>query len=59
MDDEDDYGFNDTTPEETLIETYENDLDVINVFLDEMDELENWSFSEVESSEEIISFKIF
>jgi hypothetical protein len=57
--DEMSFGFDSTTPEELLNEAYEKDLELVEALLDEIEETENWTFSEAESSDTIISFKIF
>jgi len=58
-DDEQEFGFDSTSPEELLLETYAEDLEKIQEFLDEYEEIDNWTFSEPETSETIISFRIF
>jgi hypothetical protein len=56
---ESDFSFEESSPEELLIETYTEDLEKLQEFLDENEETENWTFSEPETSDTIISFKIF
>jgi len=56
---ESEFNFEESSPEELLIETYCNDLEKLQEFLDENEETENWTFSEPETSDTIISFKIF
>ena len=56
---ESEFSFEESSPEELLIETYTEDLEKLQEFLDENEETENWTFSEPETSDTIISFKIF
>jgi hypothetical protein len=58
-DDEQEYGFDVTSPEELLLEAYQEDLEKIQEFLDINEEGDNWTFSEPETSDTIISFRIF
>ena len=59
--DEDDfeYCFNSTSLEEYLTQAYDEDLQQLEEFLDELDETNNLSFSDSEIVDDIISFKIF
>ena len=45
--------------EELLQESYNQDFMLLERFLDELEELDNWTFSEPETIENVISFKIF
>ena|SRR5208283_5484192 len=56
---DDDFSFNATSSEELLQETYHEDLELIEEFLDKIEELDNWTFSDSETNENVISFKIF
>ena len=56
---EPEYSFESSSPEELLLEAYQEDLEKIQNFLDEYEEIDNWTFSEPETSDTIISFKIF
>jgi hypothetical protein len=53
------FSFESSSPEELLLEAYQEDLEKLQEFLDENEETENWTFSEPETSETIISFRIF
>ena len=57
-DDDEEYGFDAESPEELLLEAYTEDLDTIQEFLDEYDEYDNWLFSEPDTNETTISFRI-
>lgn len=59
QDDELYFNFEASSSEELLQETYKEDLDLIEVFLDEIDELDNWTLSDPETNDNLISFKIF
>ncbi len=62
-DDEDEdaplFDFESSSSEELLQDAYDEDILLIEQLLDELEESGNWSFSEPEISENIISFKIF
>lgn len=58
-DDENLFSFESTSSEELLLEAYDKDYDLLTEFLDEIEEGENWSFSEPNIMENTISFKIF
>jgi hypothetical protein len=58
-DDELQFDFESESPEELLLETYNDDLELIEGLFDELEESDNWSFSEPEIIENVISFKIF
>jgi len=47
-----------TSPEELLLQGYEEDKEAIELFLDGLNE-DCWSFSDPEIGETVISFKIF
>ena len=57
-DDDEDYDFQAQSPEELLLDAYIEDLDNIQELLDEYEESENWLFSEPETNETTISFRI-
>jgi len=60
QDDDDDYfNFEATSSEELLQEAYQEDLEKLQELLDEIEETGNWNFSDFESIENIISFKVF
>jgi hypothetical protein len=58
-DEEPEFSFEVSSPEELLLEAYNEDVEEIQEFLDEYEEFDNWTFSEPETSETNISFKIF
>jgi hypothetical protein len=60
-DDEEELGFSfeAKSAEEILQESYEEDLEVLEGFLDEIEETGNWTFSDPETVGNIISFRIF
>jgi hypothetical protein len=58
-DDESNYCFDSTTPEEQLISAYGEDFKLLEEFFDEIEEDGEWSYSEPETGEYTISFKIF
>lgn len=45
--------------EELLQEAYEKDNEKLTAFIDQLEEMDNWTFSDPETIDEIISFKIF
>jgi hypothetical protein len=53
------FGFETASSEELLHEAYDDDLERLEGLLDELEENDNWSFSEPEIAESVISFKIF
>lgn len=59
--DNDEYVFNyeNRCDEEILIEAHHEDLENIQLFLDELDELRNWNFSDYEIVDDVILFKLF
>ena len=59
-DDEDIYNqFESTTADEILDEVSNNYIEKLKLFLDNLNELENWTFSEPDIIEDTISFKLF
>jgi hypothetical protein len=58
-DDEYVFNYDSKCDEELLIEAYHQDLDKIQLFLDELNEMENTSFSDYEIVDDVILFKIF
>jgi len=59
QDDDDYFNFEATSSEELLQEAYQEDLEKLQELLDEIEETGNWNFSDFESIENIISFKVF
>ena len=58
-DDEESFGFEALSPEELLLEAHQDDLFIFEGLLDEIEETGNWSYSEPEVGEKVISFRIF
>jgi len=58
-DEEPEFSFETSSPEELLLEAYTEDLEELQEFLDEYEEIDSWTFSEPETSETNISFRIF
>lgn len=58
-DDEYVFNYDSKCDEELLIEAYHQDLEKIQLFLDELNEMENLSFSDYEVIDDVILFKIF
>jgi hypothetical protein len=58
-DDELQFDFESASTEELLLEAYDADFQKIEELLDELEESDNRSFSEPETNENVISFKIF
>jgi hypothetical protein len=60
-DDDDDeiFMFESESSEELLNDAYDNDLKTIQEFIEENDELDEWTFLEPEINNNIISFKVF
>ena len=56
---EPEFSFESASPQELLLEAYHKDLEAIELFLDELEEYDNWTISEPETSDTVISFKIF
>ena len=63
VDDEDDedygFSFDAESPEELLLEAYREDLELLETLLDEIEESENWTVSEPETIDNLITFKLF
>jgi hypothetical protein len=59
QEDELNFSFETSSSEELLEEAYHEDLELIKEFLDGIEELDNWTFSDSETNDNIISFKIF
>ena len=61
LDDEEDnmFGFEALSGEELLLEAYQEDLEKFNDLLDRLEETSNWTLSETETVENIISFNIY
>lgn len=57
-DDETEFNFDKISPEELLLEVYNDDLEKIQEFFDKIEETNNWTFSEPTNSKTVISFKI-
>jgi hypothetical protein len=57
--DEDISGFEIECDEELLLEAYHEDIEKVKLFLDELNETENWNFSEHETVDDVILFKLF
>ena len=53
------FDFESSSSQELLLEAYNDDLEAIELFLDELEESDNWTISEPETSDTVISFKIF
>ena len=60
-DDEEDftYAFNVVSSEESLQETCDGELELIKQYINELDEFNDWSFSDPDVDDTTISFKIF
>jgi hypothetical protein len=57
--DELEFDFESSSSEELLHEAYNKDHELLEIFLDEIDEFNNWTLSDPEINENVISFKIF
>ena len=53
------WSFNLSDEEELLIDAYHEDLEKIQLFLDELNEMENLNFSDYEIVDDVILLKIF
>ena len=53
------FGFNSCGSEELLEDAYAEDFEKIINYLDEIDEFNNWTFSDADIVDDLISFKIF
>lgn len=58
-DEEQAFSFESLSTEELLQEAYDKDLILLEGLLDELEEYDNWTFSEPDINENIISFRIF
>lgn len=58
-DDEIGYSFDSSSPEELLLEAYNEDYELLIELIDNIEETDNWSFSDPDTGENTISFKIF
>ena len=58
-DDELQFDFESESTEELLLEAYNKDLELLEGLIDELEETDNWSFSESDIVGDSISFKIF
>jgi hypothetical protein len=58
-DEEELFDFDATSSEELLREAYLEDLEMVQHFLDGIDETDNWTFSDSEVLDDVIVFKIF
>jgi hypothetical protein len=58
-DDEQSFSFESLSTEELLQEACDKDLTLLEGLLDELEEYDNWTFSEPDINENIISFRIF
>jgi hypothetical protein len=56
---EEDFGFDATSPQELLYGAYEEDLAAIEELIAGLEDYTDWTFSEPELGETTISFKIF
>ena len=58
--DDEEYDFTSaTSPEEMLQQGYDEDLEVIEAFIAQLDDYADWTFSDPEISDTIISFRIY
>ncbi len=58
-DDEITFDFDAVSPEELLQEAYNEVLALLELFFDELEETDNWTFSDSDVVDNTISFKIF
>jgi hypothetical protein len=58
-DEEETFSFEANSSEELLLEAYREDFNKLQEFLDNIDETDNWSFSDSEIVDDVIIFKIF
>lgn len=58
-DDDEFYDFESMSSEEILQEEYQEEFDKLQEFLDGIEEIDNWKFSDSEIVDNVISFKIF
>jgi len=61
LDDEEEetFSFEASSSEELLQEAYQEDLERLQMFLDGIEETDNWTFSDSEVVDDVIVFKIF
>lgn len=59
--DNEDFGFSfeACSSEELLLEVYQEDLKKLNEFLDEIEEIDEWTLSDTEIADDVIDFKIY
>lgn len=57
--DEESFNFEAVSSEELLQEVYQNDFNKLKEFLDDIEEIDNWTFSDDEVVDDVIVFKIF
>jgi hypothetical protein len=58
-DDELNFSFDAVSPQELLQDAYIADSEKLETLLDELEETDNWTFSEPETIDNVISFKLF
>lgn len=58
-DEEIEFDFKSLSSEELLLEAYDKDLEMIKSYLDKLEEIDNWSFSDPYIIDNTIAFKIF
>lgn len=58
-DEEEMFSFETSSSEELLQEGYQEDFNKLQEFLDKIEESENWTFSDSEIVDDVITFKIF
>jgi hypothetical protein len=58
-DEEDNYSFDSISPEELLLDAYNEDFELLEEFFEDIEETDNWTFSDPETGEYTISFRIF
>ena len=58
-DDDESLSFETTTDEELLQEGYQHDYNKLQEFLDNIEQTDNWSYSDSEVIDDVIVFKIF
>ena len=58
-DDEESFSFEASSSEELLQEVYQEDLEKIQLFLDTIEQTDNWRFSDSDVIDDMIVFKIY
>jgi hypothetical protein len=58
-DEEETFSFEASSSEELLREAYQEDFDKLQEFLDNIEEIDNWTLSDSEIVDDVITFKIF